>query len=831
MKKFQWKSLLPHAIAVAIFVIVSVIYCKPAIEGKVLSQSDVTHWKGMAQDLFQFKEKNGHFPLWNNNLFGGMPAFQIAMESNNPISIIYLHNIFMLGLPKPIGYFFLLCIGFYFLSQVVGVNYWLGIMGGIAYAYATYSPVIVAVGHDTKMQAMGYLPALIAAIWLIYQKKYWWGLSLTAIFSGLFVGMNHLQVTYYFLIMASIMTIFFIIDWIKSKEFKHLFIAISLAMIGGALGACSNLVTLATTSDFSKATMRGGSNLDTTAIKSSSSKKTTGLSTQYAFYYGSYGLTESFSFMVPGIYGGSSGGELTSDSHFGKTAIEKGVPEDQAAQLASSISSYWGPQPMTSGPVYFGAVICFLFVFGMVYLKTWHRWWILAVSIIAVIFSWGSNFAGFNEFIFNHLPLYNKFRAPSIILILPQLLFPLLAIMALQQFLFVETDKKYAIEKLKLAGYITGGLFAFLAILYISFSYTSTNDSALKGYFGQIFRGNQEDVNLFYNALLEDRKSLFGKDLIRSLILASTTFGLLWLFVKNKIKLSYVLAGIILINSIDLISVGKRYLNDNNFQDEEAYNESNFKVTPVDAEIMKDSSHPRVLNSTVSYFNDATTAYHHRDIGGYSPVKLSIIEDLLNFQLRKQPINKKVLDMLNMKYVIVQNPQNGQQILQINPEALGNVWFVKHLNYQNSPLNVMKAMDQFNPKDTAIIELISKKDIAFEPVADSTASIRLVKNENDLIQYESSSTSNQFAVFSEIYYNRGWKAYIDDKESTIIQTNYVLRGLAIPSGKHQIRFEFKPASYYESKKAATVSSGLIWILLIAAVASSFKKGKTTEQKS
>lgn len=272
-------------------------------------------------------------------------------------------------------------------------------------------------------------------------------------------------------------------------------------------------------------------------------------------------------------------------------------------------------------------------------------------------------------------------------------------------------------------------------------------------------------------------------------------------------------------------------MNDNSFQEPESVNEAIYKASPVDQEIMKDSTRPRVLNTTVgSYFNDATTAYHHRDIGGYSPVKLSIVEDLLNFQLKKQPINEQVLNMLNMKYVIVQNPQNGQQALQTNPGALGNVWFVKHLTYANDPLGVMKAMDHFNPKDTAIIEAVSKKDISFEPVADSTATIQLVKNENDLIEYTSSASYNQFAVFSEIYYNRGWKAYIDDKESTIIQTNYVLRGLAIPAGKHQIRFEFKPASYYESKKAATVSSALIWILLIAAVASSFKKGKVAEQK-
>jgi hypothetical protein len=832
MKKFQWKSLLPHAIAVAIFVVVSVIYCKPALEGKVLMQTDVIHWKGMAQDLVQYKEKTGHFPLWNNNLFGGMPAFQIAMESNNPASVGFLHTIFMLGLPKPIGFFFLLCISFYFLSQVVGTNSWLGIMGGIAYAFATYSPVVIIAGHETKLLAMGYLPAVMGALWLIYQRKYLWGVALTALFSGLLIGMNHLQVTYYFLFLAAIMSITFAIQWIKEKDFKHLFIAFSLAIVGGAIGAGSNLVGLATTSDFSKATMRGGSSLDTSAIKSNKTQKTSGLNTQYAFYYGSYGPSETFSFIVPGIYGGSSGGELTSESNFGKLALEKGIPEEQVSQFTSSISTYWGPQPMTSGPVYFGAVICFLFVFGMVYLKTWHRWWILTVCILSILLSWGSNFAGFNEFVFNNLPLYNKFRAPSIILILPQLLFPLLSIMALQQFLFVETDKKSAIEKIKLAAYISGGIFALLAFFYISFSYSSAGDVNLKGYLGQIFKGNQDEVTAFFNALKEDRKALFGKDLIRSLVLVIGALTLIWLYAQNKIKQSYVLAGLVLISSIDLISVGKRYLNDNSFQEQESVNDALYKASPVDLAIMKDSSNPRVLNTTVgSYFNDATTAYHHRDVGGYSPVKLSIYEDLLNFQLKKTPINKSVLDMMNMKYVIIQDPQNGQLALQMNPQALGNVWFVKHLNFVNEPLGVMKAMDQFDPKDTAIIEAGSKKDIAFEPVADSTAIIRLIKNENDLITYESSATTNQFAVFSEIYYNRGWKAFIDDKESTVIQTNYVLRGLAIPAGKHQIRFEFKPASYYESKKAATVSSALIWVLLIAAVVGSFRKGKTTEQKA
>jgi hypothetical protein len=424
------------------------------------------------------------------------------------------------------------------------------------------------------------------------------------------------------------------------------------------------------------------------------------------------------------------------------------------------------------------------------------------------------------------LPLYNKFRAPSIILILPQLLFPLLGVMAMQQLLFVEKDKKAALEKLKLSAYITGGIFVLAGLLYLSFSYVGANDDGIKGMLGQIFRGSQEDTNTFYNLLIADRKSLFSNDLIRSLVLIAGAMVILYLYLTEKIKLNYVLAGLVLISSIDLLAVGRRYLNENNFQDEETYNESNFKPSPVDLEIMKDSSHPRVFNTTVSSFNDATTAYHHRDIGGYSPVKLSIVEDLLNFQLKKQPLNKAVLDMLNMKYAIVQNPQNGQPALQVNQEALGNVWFVKHIQYADKPIGVMRAMDQFNPKDTAIIESGSKKDIAFEPVADSTASIRLVKNDNDLVEYASNAASNQFAVFSEIYYDKGWKAYVDGKETTIVQTNYVLRGLPIPAGSHKIVFEFKPASYYNSNKAAIGSTAIIWLLVLAAIAAGFRKPST-----
>lgn len=820
MKQFQWKSLLPHAIAVGIFLIVAIIFCKPALEGKVLNQMDVSHWKGMAQDLFNYKETHGHYPLWNNNLFGGMPAYQIAMEAGNPITPIYFHQLFMLFMGKPIGYFFLLCIGFYFLSQVIGTKPWIGILGSIAYAYATYDPVIIAVGHDTKMQAMGYMPALLGSLWLIYKKEYWWGAALTALFSFLLIAMNHLQVTYYFIILAGFMTIAFIIQWMKQKDYRHMGIALALALSMGVLGVGPNIVSLATTNDYAKATMRGGSVMLDSTGKTTKSK---GLDLDYAFYYGSYGLAETYTFLVPGIYGGSNSGELDINSNFAKRAIEKGIPEDQAAQFAGYMSTYWGSQPMTSGPVYLGAVICFLFILGLVYLKTWHRWWILGVCVLAVMMSWGSNFMSFNSFMFNNLPLYNKFRAPSIILILPQLLFPLLGIMALQQFLFEEKNKEAALTGLKKAVYVTGALIAGAVLLYFSFDYIGKNDDQIKGILSQLLGGNQEEANSFYNVLKEDRRSLFGSDLLRSTLLIAAAVVLLWLAIKQKLKTTYVLIGIVLLSSFDLFAVGKRYLNESNFQDAETVNEAQYAPSPIDLEILKDTSKPRVLNLTVDPYTDAFTSYHHRSVGGYHPAKLSIANDLINFQLKKQPMNMSVLNMLNARYFIVPNPQNGQPTLQVNPDALGHAWFVKAVKIEKDAAAVMQAMNQFSPKDTALTEELYKKDIPFEPVPDSTASIVQVINDNDIIRYRSNSATNQFAVFSEIFYDRGWVATIDGKEAPIVKVNYVLRGLAIPAGNHEIVFEFKPSSYYKSIKIAVITSAPIWMLLILATFFSLKR--------
>ena len=827
MKNFQWKSLLPHLIAVVIFALVATIYCKPALEGKVLQQSDVIHWKGMAQDLFKYKETHGHFPLWNNNLFGGMPAYQVAMESSNPLSPGIFHSLFTLNLPKPISFFFLLCISFYFLSQVLKVNPWIGIIGSIGYAYATYCPIIASVGHETKILAMGYMPALLGAIWLIYHRKYLWGGALTALFTFLLISQNHLQITYYFLMVAGFMTIGFIVECIRNKAYKHLIIAGTIAVITGSLGAACNLVTLSTTNDYSKATMRNGTlNLDTTT---NANKKSSGLPIDYAFNW-SYGKVETFTLIFPGIYGGSSGsniegnGEIGANSHLAKLLIDKNVPEDQATQFAAQMPAYWGAQPSTSGPVYLGAIICLLFVFAMVYLETPDKWWMLAVCIFAILLSWGKNFMDFNAFMFDHFPLYNKFRAPSMILVIPQLIFPIAGILALQKFFFEETDKENALKKLKTTSYIIGGILVIGILFYVSADYSASSDESIKNYFKQMTQGNDNEAHSLYSALKADRQSLFGTDLLRAIVFITATLALLWLVIKDKVKAIYAIAAIALLCSIDLLSVGRRYLNDNNFQDESTLADNYFKPTAADQQILKDTSYFRVLNLSQDVFNDALTSYFHHSVGGYHPAKMSIVEDLLNFHLRKQPMNIKVLDMLNTKYIITSSPQSKEPVAELNPNALGPCWFVKGIEFEKMPAGVMKALNTFNPKDTAVVDEQYKETLSGIAV-DTAAKILLVKNDNDFIEYKSNSTANQFAVFSEIFYDRGWKAYIDGKESPIIQTNYVLRGLLVPSGEHKITFEFKPASYYQSKNLAIVASGFVWLLLLFAVADPFIKRK------
>jgi hypothetical protein len=807
MNKALFNKILPHLIAVVVFLLVAIIYCRPALQGKVISQSDVSHWKGMNKQSIDFKEKTGHYPLWTNSLFSGMPTFLIGYDANNVLPW-KVYSILTLGLPIPIQFFFLACICFYFLAMALRVNPYLGILGSLAFAYATYNPVIISVGHETKMWSIAFMPAVLASVLLIFDRKYWLGAALTALFTSAMVAMNHLQIDYYLFIAMVIMTIFFAIRWIREKQYKHLAMVAAFTIGGAIIGVAVNAVTLMTTYEYQKETIRGGGSdlSDTTG----GNKNNSGLSKDYALSY-SLKIAEPLVMMTPRIFGGSTGSKAL-EPEKSKTIEElQGFPQ-QLQQLP--VDYYWGGLDETgqgtSGPPYLGAVICFLVIVAMVFADKKHKWWMFATCCLAVIMSWGSYFEGFNVFLFENLPFYNKFRAPSMILVVPQLLFPALAMLGLQA--IIGSDNKPALMKqFKKSLYITAGVFAVLLLMYTSFDYNGLTERQIQQ---QLASANQPQLtelgNQYASALKQDRRSMFMGDIGKAFGFIAITALLILLLIRKTITPRIAIIGITALAFIDLMMVNVKYFGLDNYFDPAEVQE--FPLTAADQQIKKDTGYYRVFNIDQDRFQENNTSYYHNSIGGYHAAKLKIYQDLIERQMSAQP-NLSVLNMLNAKYFIMTDRQSGQKIAQQNQDALGAAWLVKNIRYVNTPLEEMNALNNFNPRDTAIVQNSFKSSIPFEPQWDSAASISLVKNNNDQIQYKFSASSNQFVVFSEIYYKAGWKALIDGKEAPIVKVNYVLRGLAVPSGQHNIEFKFEPKGYYTGTSITTVASILLLLLL------------------
>ncbi len=829
--KLDFKKILPHVIAVVIFLVIAVIFCKPALEGKVVYQHDLQGWRGMVQQSEEFKATYGHYPLWTNSMFGGMPAFQIAMNGTNKLSMVYLETAASLGLPQPVNFFFLAAICLYFLCIVLRVNPWVSILAGLAYAYSTYDPVIIMVGHVTKMASMAYAPAVLGSFLLILQKKYWTGTALLILFSFFLISQNHVQIVFYTLLIALAIAIAYAVRAFKEKQVAHLVISGALAIVAGLVGLGASAITLLPTSEFVKETMRGGRS-ELTDTTNSGNKTKGGLDKDYAFNW-SYGIDETLTLAVPGIYGGSSGGELTEKSAVAQTLTEQGVPEDNAAQIARSLPTYWGPQPNTSGPVYLGAIICFLFILGLVYLDSWHKWWIAAVTLFAIMLAWGSNFKAFNYFLFDYLPVYNKFRAPTMALVIPQLTAAVMAALVLQKFLFGGDAKELLFKKLKLSVIITAVVMGIATLLYFSFSYSGPSDSRIKENFAaNMMQGQPQDPQVqqraaefgqsIVRALGEDRKNMFGGDLLRSILLIAGAVVVLGLFSKNKINAKIAIGVLIALVLIDLLPVGKRYLNETNFVEPTAL-EDQFAMTDADRMIKQDpDKNFRIYNADDPY-NNAAPSYHHNSIGGYNPAKLAIYQDLIEGQLSKG--NMRVFNMLNTKYFIVPSQTGGQPIAQLNPEALGNCWLVNGIQYVDNADQEMKVLDNFNPSDTAIVDKRYQSKISGQPQQDSTAFIRLIENINDTVRYDYSASKPQFAVFSEIYYDKGWNAYLDGNKTDYVRVNYVLRGMSLPAGQHKITFIFEPETYKRGNSIALWSTIIGLLALLAALVMDIRKKK------
>jgi hypothetical protein len=818
MKKGLFPKLLPHLIAVAVFLIVATLYCRPALQGMVVNQSDVTQWKGSIQNSIDYKETHGQYPLWTNNSFSGMPAFQIGFPANNVVPWV-VHSILTLSLPVPIQFFFLACICFYFLCMVMRVNPYLGIFGALSFAYATYNPVIINVGHDTKMWSIAYMPALLGSILLIYHRRYWLGAGLTALFTSVLIAMNHPQIDYYLFLVIVVMTVFFIVRWVRGAEWAHLAKALGFAVIAGAIGLLSNAVTLLSTAEYQKETIRGGASELSTPAKGDAAN---GLSKDYVFDY-SLAIPEPLVMMFPRMYGGSS-------DHM-EVAEEKSKAMEYLHSLGQSggIGFYWGglvsPTSVgTSGPPYAGAIICFLAIIGFFILDNRHKWWILGATLLAILMSWGKYFDGFNTFLYHSLPLYNKFRAPSMILVIPQLLLPLMAVLTLDR--LATADRAEVWPRLKKGLMGAGAVFVLAFILYLSFDFLSSQDKDTLRTIGQQNPQALETYRGLFDALKEDRQGMMLGDIFRTLGFSLLALGLVYLMLRKTMKPVWVFTALAALTLIDLLPVDSTYLNSEKFV-EKSQNESVFNRSPKDEELLADKSFYRVMNVSANPFTDAVTSYLYHSIGGYHAVKLRIYQDLIEHQLSKQQPNMGVLNMLNTKYFLQKDQGGLTQNYQRNQDAMGNAWFVRSLVSVPDAAAEMKALDNFDPKQTAFIRQNVFRDAAITATSyDVVGTISLVRNDNDVLTYRSVSGANQFAVFSEVYYKAGWKAFIDGKESPIARVNYVLRGLSVPAGSHEIVFRFEPQGFYRGKTLTTIFSIAMLALLAAGLFLEWRSRRT-----
>lgn len=839
MKKLGF---LPHLMAVVIMFAISAAYFPLVFQGKQLSQHDKMTWQGMAKEIEDFRKEHKEEPLWTNAMFGGMPAYLITVKyKQNLLRTPY--QLYNLGSSiRPVSFLFVLLMGFYITLLVFGLKPWLSLAGAIAYAFSSYFLIIIEAGHLTKVLAIAFMPPIIAGVYAAYQGKRLLGAVLVAVFLSFQLMVNHLQITYYTMLVILIFGVAELLNLftgshsktdkqqlsaLAGKRLKPFFVSTAVLILAALLAVGSNAPSLMLTYEYGKYSMRGKSDL-----KAENENKTTGLDKDYATAW-SYGVSETLTLLVPNYKGGGSGADYENTKvyktyvpNIKKYYVEQGVSPKQATTYAEQqISSlfYWGDQPSTSGPVYAGAVVVFLFVLGLFLIKGRLKWWLLSAAVLAAMLSWGRNFMGLTDFFLDHFPGYNKFRTVSMTLVIVEFCLPLLGLLALNNVLENKVSKAEILKALKWSVSITGGFLLLILLFAGGFSYTGPYDSQL---------GDQ-----LVSLLQDDRKSLLRADAFRSLLLVAASSILVLLYATGKIKKSYCILLFALLFLIDLWPVNKRYLNNKDFVAKKG--ETPYPKTLADEAILADKELSfRVLNMSVSTFNDASTSYYHQSIGGYHGAKMKryqeLIEAHISVEMQKlsETFNKNssaasmdeallridstlatlnVINMLNTKYLII---NTGIQPVE-NVNRLGNVWFVKELSYVENADEELSALYSINPRTTAVVDqhfesVVGKPNLEY----DSTATISLLKYLPNNLIYNSKSKKEQVAVFSEIFYDKGWNAYIDGKLVPHARANYVLRTLRIPAGEHQIEFKFEPKAYYTGGKISLASSALIILLCI-----------------
>jgi len=813
-KAFDFRKLLPYATAILVFLVIIVIYFYPALEGKKMEASDLIHFKGMAKEIVDYREKTGDEALWTNNMFGGMPAFQISVIYTHNL-MLTVHKIIRLGFHLPIGMVIIYFLGFYFLLLTLRINPWLSIAGAIAFAFSSYFFIIFEPGHTSKAYAIGFMAPLFAGIIMTYRGKYIQGAILTAFFLALQITSNHPQITYYLLIMILIYGLVELINHIRNKQMAGFLKATGFLLAAALLAVLTNAANLWSTYEYSKASLRGK-----TELTSDMENRTSGLDKDYATNW-SYGIPETMTLLIPNFNGGSSQGSLSKNSETYKVLTENRVPNTD--KVINALPLYWGTQPGTSGPVYVGALVFFLFVFSLFYLKGPLKWWGVSVTVLSVMLAWGKNFMPLTEFFLDYIPLYNKFRAVTMILVMAELSMPLLAFIALDQFLKNTSDKN-AIKQLKISLYIVGGLLLFFNLFAGSlFTYSGPNDAAM----------GLPDWLL--PALKADRLSMLRTDAIRSLIFILLAFGILWFFAKGKVKLTYVLILVPLLVLVDMWPVNKRFINNDDFV-RKSQADNPYQATKADLEILKDKNPSyRVYNFREAFDGSARTSYFHKNIGGYHGAKMRRYQEVVDHNLIKERANlveafsnsamspaealkqSPVFNMLNTRYFIID--PNTEPLM--NPYALGNAWFVKSYKMVDNADAEIAALENFKPDSIAIIDKRFENELkGFTPSGLENSTISLQSYSPNRLVYYYSAKSDELAIFSEIYYSPGWKAYVDGKETPHFRADYILRAMIVPAGDHKLEFRFEPKSYYSGQMVSLAASLLTILLTLGVVLAS-----------
>ena len=793
-----------YVAALILFVAMACIYCAPALEGKVIQSGDSTSAAAAVHESTEYSKNTGDYTFWTGSMFSGMPNYQIGggrYEAN--VWLKPFRKIMLKGHYSAPWVFIIFFVCFYLLMRAFSINKWLSIVGALATGFSSYFFIIVQAGHNSKTSSIALISVVVGGFYLIFRKRYGLGVVLTMLFTAIGFG-NHPQMSYYLFMMIGLFFFAELYIHIKEKRYKDLAIGSLLFFASLVVGLGTGSSTIFVNKEYAEQTMRGGHSDLKKA--SDTENKTKGLDLDYATQW-SYGINESLSFIIPGVMGGASTYDVGTDSELYKSLVKQGVPRQSAAQFCANVPLYWGDQPFTAGNVYMGAVVCFLFVLGLLIVKGPYKWAILAATLFSALLALGHNFMWLTELFFNYFPMYNKFRAVSSILIVAEVAMPLLGFLAVKELMDGTLASEKAVKSVYIAAGVTAGLCLIIALFGgAMFDFVAPIDGSIA----------RQLPDFAYQGILAEREALMKGDAWRSFFFIVMAAATLWVFVQGKLKWGYMVAILGVLVVADMWPVNKRYLNDSHFVTKKSNNGA-FQMQPYEKLILQDEDpHFRVMNLTTSTFNDARTSYYLKSIGGYSAAKLRRYQDLIDEHISK--MNMNVIGMLNAKYFIVSDKKSGQPQVQVNPYAMGNAWFVDTLLVAENANEESDALNYLDLGTTAVLD----KEFAgyvtdFTPERDPEAVVCLTKYTPRYLDYEYSTSKPGTIVFSEIYYPYGWKATIDGQPADIYRVNYMLRAINVPAGEHKIHMVFDPGSVKKGNAIAMACVIMMYATILAVI--------------